>query len=217
MSELDDAYASTTPDDNRRVYKRWAATYESDFITSHAYVYHQSVVAAFGQVDGRIDGPILDVGCGTGLVGRHLAEVIGGVIHGVDISPEMLAEAAAKQRSDGSATYEQLIEADLTLPLKIATDTYAGVISAGTFTHGHVGPDAIRELVRISMPGAVAALGINEHFFADRGFGRVLDDLVATDRIEPFDIVKVRIYDEDRTIDEEHAATKSSVAVFQVR
>ena len=217
MAGLDDAYSLETPDDNRRLYRDWAATYESNFITSHAYIYHESLVATFAAAGPRPDGPLLDVGCGTGLVGMQLAHDIGGTIDGLDISPEMLAEAAKKRLPDGTRSYRCLIEADMTAPVDIADGTYAGIVSAGTFTHGHVGPEAIRELVRVAMPGGVCALGINERFFAEANFDAVLADLADRDKIEPHEIVTARIYDADKYagVDGE-ATTMSNVAVFRV-
>lgn len=43
-------------------------------------------------------------------------------------------------------------------------------MSVGTFTHGHVGPEAIHEVVRIVRPGGVIALGIRHllTYLADR-------------------------------------------------
>lgn len=42
-------------------------------------------------------GPVLDLGCGTGLVGVTLADYLGGPLTGVDLSRGMLDQAAAKQ------------------------------------------------------------------------------------------------------------------------
>ena len=36
---LDDAYAVKTPDDNRELYRAWAATYDSDFAAARGYQY----------------------------------------------------------------------------------------------------------------------------------------------------------------------------------
>ncbi|MFC7693487.1 class I SAM-dependent DNA methyltransferase [Paeniroseomonas aquatica] len=41
-------------------------------------------------------GPVLDLGCGTGLVGVALADYLGGPLTGVDLSRGMLEQAAAK-------------------------------------------------------------------------------------------------------------------------
>lgn len=46
---------------------------------------------------GRKLGDVLDLGCGTGLIGATLHDMLGGRLVGVDLSARMLAEARAKQ------------------------------------------------------------------------------------------------------------------------
>ncbi len=46
---------------------------------------------------GRKLGDVLDLGCGTGLMGATLHDMLGGRLVGVDLSSKMLAEARAKQ------------------------------------------------------------------------------------------------------------------------
>ena len=69
---LAEAYALQTPQDSRRLYARWAATYESEFVALNQYVIPDRVAAVFAEVGrdvaGGVKGPVLDVGCGTGLV-----------------------------------------------------------------------------------------------------------------------------------------------------
>jgi len=52
-------------------------------------------------------GPVLDLGCGTGLAGLAISDLPVGPMHGVDLSPRMLAQAAAK------GIYATLTEADV--------------------------------------------------------------------------------------------------------
>jgi len=52
-------------------------------------------------------GPVLDLGCGTGLVGLAISDLPIGPLIGVDVSPRMLEQARAKR------VYTDLIEADL--------------------------------------------------------------------------------------------------------
>ena len=56
---------------------------------------------------GRLLGPVLDLGCGTGLVAVALADLPLGPFVGVDLSPRMLERAAAKR------LYAGLHEADI--------------------------------------------------------------------------------------------------------
>ncbi|WP_419922399.1 class I SAM-dependent DNA methyltransferase [Candidatus Poriferisodalis sp.] len=167
---LEDAYAVDGPEANRELYASWAETYESVFLAENDYVYHEHVAAAFCGGRDELDEPVLDVGCGTGVVGAELARLGVPVIDGIDISPEMLAKAAAKTH-DGRSTYRQLLEADLTGRLDLDSGTYAGIVSAGAFTHGHLGPESVNELVRVARQGARCALGINSAHFAEVGFG----------------------------------------------
>ena len=73
--------------------------------------------------------------------------------------------------------YDELILADVSKPLAIADDTYAGAISSGTFTHGHVGADALCEISRVLRPGAPFAFTVHSEFWDNSGFPEVLDHL----------------------------------------
>ena len=217
---LADAYALETPHDSRRLYARWAATYESEFVARNQYVIPDRVAEVFAEVAGRaaegVKGPVLDVGCGTGLVGMALVrdsagEGVDWMIDGVDISPEMLAVAATKARPDGRPLYRHLIEADLTAPVDIADGSYAGVLSAGTFTHGHLGPDALNALVRFGRPGALFAIGINAEHFAAMGFADRLADELAALAIRDLEPRIVDMY----VPGSEHYGATAVVAVFR--
>lgn len=193
---LDDAYAVDGPEDNRKLYASWAETYESGFLAENKYEYHLHVAAAFCRGEdgcGGFDGPVLDVGCGTGVVGAELARLGVPVIDGIDISPEMLAKAAAKTH-DGSSTYRQLFEADLTGRLELGSDTYAGIVSAGAFTHGHLGPEPVTELLRVAQPGARCSLGINSAHFDEAGFGDWLAQRESAGQIRGLDFELRPIY-----------------------
>ncbi len=102
---LADAYALVTPEDSRDLYARWAATYESEFVALNQYVIPDRVAEVFAEFARPVDGPVLDIGCGTGLVAIALVRDASGdagdwVIDGVDISPEMLAMSAPDQFAD---------------------------------------------------------------------------------------------------------------------
>jgi hypothetical protein len=56
--------------------------------------------------------------------------------------------------------------------LPLADDTYAGVISIGVFTSGHVGVEGLDELLRVVRPHGIVVLTVKntlwESGFADR-------------------------------------------------
>ena len=166
---LDKAYATDGPEANRELYAEWADTYDSEFVVDSKYVYPHQVAEVFCDGFAQIDEPVLDVGCGTGIVGTELARLGVSVIDGIDLSPEMLAEAEAKTHDD-RPLYRQLIEADLTDSTELDDHAYAGIVSAGAFTHGIFGPETILELLRVARPEARFALGINSAHFDQVGF-----------------------------------------------
>ncbi|MGE0419862.1 MAG: methyltransferase domain-containing protein [Acetobacteraceae bacterium] len=69
-------------------------------------------------------GPVLDLGCGTGLVGLALGDLPLGPITGVDASPGMLAHAHRK------GLYAELIEADLMTMLARESRRWPLIIAA---------------------------------------------------------------------------------------
>jgi ubiquinone/menaquinone biosynthesis C-methylase UbiE len=167
---LQDAYAVETPDDSVQLYKEWADSYDEDFIAATGYVAFQRAAGFFLKQQDRPAGPVLDVGCGTGAVGSVLRDGGVAILDGIDISQEMLDEAGKKKTADGAAVYTRLIQADLTSTIAIDDNYYAGIVSAGTFTHGHLGPECLDELWRVAVPGAVCSIGVNAAHFDSQGF-----------------------------------------------
>ena len=188
--DLEDAYGVKTPDDNLRLYARWAGTYEEDFVAANGYVLHRHVAETLARYLPDRGAPILDVGCGTGIGGLALREHHYSTIDGVDLSAPMLEVARRKRTKGGSPVYRLLFEADLTRPLALP-NAYAGIVSAGTFTHGHLGPDSLSMLWRVAASGCMCAIGINASHYANEGFA---DALAADNKIEIIEIVEVDIY-----------------------
>lgn len=202
---LGDAYALKTPQDNKRLYREWAQSYDGGFAQSMDYQLPAHVAHLFAQLGGA--GPVLDVGAGTGLLAQALRPLSEVAIDGLDISAEMLAQAAQKQ------VYRNLIEADLTSPLPLALDAgqYGGIVSSGTFTHGHVGPEALDQLIPLARPDALFVLSVNAEHFKARGFEAKFNALAPL--ITDYHIRTVSIYGQQA--DPTHAADKGHLAVFR--
>ena len=195
---LEDAYALETPDDNRALYRNWASTYDADFAQRNKYVYPKSIATICASlVDVNSRQKILDIGCGTGIVGTCLSELLpASIIDGVDISPEMLHVASTKLRVDTKPVYDQLFEADLTEPISFAEAKYDVAISAGTFTHGHLGPDALINVLSAVRTGGRMVVGINKAHFEANGFEADLRAATDGHLISPPKLTEVQIYDE---------------------
>jgi len=92
---LDKAYATDDAQDTRALYDAWSATYEAE-VAQNGYVTPGRCAAALAQFAPDMTVPVLDFGCGTGLAGMALKLAGFSVIDGVDLSPDMLAQAQAK-------------------------------------------------------------------------------------------------------------------------
>lgn len=200
---VDTAYGLKTPGDSRKLYAGWAQTYDQDFAARMDFLMPRHVARIFHEMNAR--GPVLDAGAGTGLVGEALAALGGYDMDALDITPEMLEVARSK------GVYRDTIEADLLAPLPMRDGAYQSVVSSGTFTHGHVGPEALDELLRVAASGALFVLTIKIEHYQERGFA---DKFAVLDgQITEFETVALPIYG-DRA-DQAHAADKGFVVTFR--
>jgi len=192
---LDEAYSVKTPDDNRRLYAKWAATYESSFVDAKQYRYPKAIAEVFNDVVPAVTR-ILDIGTGTGLTGMYVTRLRPAVvIDGMDISPEMLAQAKLKTREDGSVVYRELYERDLTKAVPNENSTYQALFSSGTFTHGHLGPECLRNLLPLLANDGWLVVGVNNEHFESKGFAGELDSLVALGAIQTPEIMRIDVYE----------------------
>jgi SAM-dependent methyltransferase len=202
--DLDQAYEINGPLEARRMYGSWAATYDRSFGEAWGYVAPREI-AGILMAECRGDEPVLDAGAGTGLVGQHLR---GLVVDAFDITPEMLDQAKAK------GCYRDHILGDLTLPLALPDGAYGAVVSCGTFTHGHVGPECLSELLRVTRPGALFVCGTIPAVLDGARFGSALAGLVARDLIEPVRFRDIPVYEGARHT---HKDDRGLVMVFRKR
>ncbi|MEM7118998.1 MAG: class I SAM-dependent methyltransferase [Chloroflexota bacterium] len=202
---LDASYGAVSANDNRNVYRDWAASYDKDFAGNRGYQFAELIAQAYLDLGG--EGPLLDAGCGTGLVAEHLPDSI--IVDGVDFSPHMLEIAERKKR------YRTLFEADLMKPLAFADETYAGLTCAGTFTQGHVGPEALAELLRVLRPGAICAISGKPPFYETAGFPETFAALIDNNVIMPLTIREERVYRADAAPPEGHENDMAYLITFQ--
>lgn len=192
---LHEAYSVKTPDDNRRLYAQWAATYETSFVDAQQYRYPKAIAEVFNEVVAPVKR-VLDIGTGTGLTGMYLSRLRPElVIDGMDISPEMLAQARGKKRDDGRTVYHQLYERDLTQHVPNENPPYEALFSSGTFTHGHLGPECLRNLLPLLVDKGWLVVGVNNEHFENKGFSRELDSLVDQRLIASPEIIYIDVYE----------------------
>lgn len=211
---VDDAYALESPADSIELYKSWASSYDTEFIEREGYVLYLRVAELLLERRAQIDGAVLDVGCGTGMVGASLRGGGIDVVDGIDISPEMLAEAGQKKTVDGAPVYHELICADLTKTIAIPDKHYAALISAGTFTHGHLGPESLDELWRVAAPGAPCVIGVRSTHYEAMGFAEKLAADVASGTITEPQLVLADHYLADAR-NSKHANDQAQIVVCE--
>ena len=166
------AYDRKDKDEVISLYRDWAEHYDAE-LGDNEYVAPQRGAALFADHVPDRKVHLIDIGCGTGLVGRFLLRYGFGNIDGLDISAEMLAQAK------NAGAYTELMEADLTAGLDIADATYDAAISVGTFTHNHVGPQGLDEVLRIIKPSGIAGITVNGSAYVEDGYRAKFDQLVA--------------------------------------
>jgi len=205
--DLKSAYALETPEDNLRLYRAWAETYDADFVVGTGFRLPRLVTEVYAQMGGN--WPCLDVGCGTGAVARALPD--DAIVDGLDLSPDMLKVSARLGR------YRQLIEANLKDQLPLADGSYQGLLSSGTFTLGHVGAEALCELIRILAPGALAVISVRDAVWDSQNFDLAFDQLVSMQKITPPERRPERIYQSEDTAPNGHGSDIAFITTFRRR
>ncbi len=113
---------------------------------------------------------IYDAGCGTGLVGVELKKYNYLNIDGADLSKKLL-DLVPKNH------YQNLEQVDLNKAIKIEDNKYDIIMCVGTFTYGHVKPNALDEFIRITKNKGLICFTINEGIYEEYGFDKKIKQL----------------------------------------
>jgi predicted TPR repeat methyltransferase len=148
---LDRARSISSAEEAAQLYAEWASTYDEDVFGALGVTGSARIAELLVGVLADPAQPVVDLGCGTGAVGQRLAQLGVTTIDGIDLSPEMLTVA------ERTGAYRRLTVGDLNDLPNHLNATYAASVSAGTFTTGHVGPDAVSRLMELLQPGGVVA------------------------------------------------------------
>ena len=185
---LERAYALDSDEKSRALYRDWAETYDDTMLQGLQYLSPQTVARLLADHLADRQAEVLDIGCGTGLLGQGLAGHGFTTIDGLDVSPEMVQVAQRR------GVYRNFIVADLNQPPAIADARYGGMSCCGTFTHGHVGAGCLDELFRVLRPGAPFAFTVKLEVLESLGFRARLAELVQQGRIRQVHFAHDRHY-----------------------
>jgi predicted TPR repeat methyltransferase len=153
-------------------YDEWAEGYDAD-LASWSY---QAPAVVAETVVARIPagGSVLDVGCGTGLVGRELrARGLTGRIVGVDLS------AASLDLARQSGAYDLVVRADLQQALAFHDDTADATVCVGVMTYLPDVEAVWREFARVTRPGGIVVATQRDDLWHTRDCQAVVDRLQA--------------------------------------
>ncbi len=169
---LGGVYGAKNPEEARAIYDSWSASYDADNL-ARGFRLPFLGAGLLASFLGRSHGPLLDAGCGTGLVGDTLRLMGYGHVFGCDLSPEMLAQA----RRTGA--YADLAQADMGAGLPYEDDHFAGFACIGSFGPGHAPPATLTHLARVTRPGGHGVFNLLDATCEAQGFPAVIERLAA--------------------------------------
>lgn len=152
----------------RKLYRSWAGSYDAD-VARDGYV-GPLITAALATQHSAVNPDVLDLGCGTGLVGSELRRLHPDArLVAADLSSDMAS--LAKRRNVYDAVHP-----GINLNDQLPADWHGqfdAVVCCGTFTNGHVGPERILHMLQACRPGGTLTLSVRQrhsrqHRFADR-------------------------------------------------
>lgn len=168
------ARGDQTPDPSpeyiEELFDGYAERFDEHLIKDLAYVVPQVLSAKLlDHLPTPSVSNVLDLGCGTGLVGGHLGDQVN-ALDGVDLSQKMLDQAASRR------VYRTLTRDDVSAFLSKASQAWHGIIAADVFIYCGDIADTVALCHQHLEPGGVLVFSVEscggDHFSADPATGR---------------------------------------------
>lgn len=164
----------------KALYRSWSTSYDED-MGRVGYVAPLVCALLTRQVASSVSRPqVLDVGCGTGLVGVELQRWLPtAVVTGLDLSPDMARSAVA------TAAYEKVLTpVDVTGRLPTTAAPVDVAVCCGVMTSNHLGPEVLDRLLDAIAPGAFVVFSVRRSHSVDQSFATAVDRLVKQREVE---------------------------------
>lgn len=179
-------------------YALWSRTYDQDLAGDHVAPDYlaQQLQHWLRQHRPSLFIPhaaVMDVGCGTGLVGRALHEIGFLTIDGVDLSPEMIEQAAKLK-------IYRALAADLDInhpPAAHWHNKYDIVTCCGVFTLGHVEPQSLLNMGLFVKPQGLLLATTRTAYYEQSEFQAVHNQAVESGAVSLLQLVKDAPYTND--------------------
>lgn len=191
---VDNVYSYQSPEDLKKYYNDWAHQYD-DYAEQVQYVLGQYIAMQAAELMPATNVSVLDVGCGTGIVGESIFfRRPSSLIDGVDISKKMINLAKLKSIPDGSLCYRKFYCQDLTKQNNIIKEQYDFLVSAGTFTLGHLGSDDLLYITKYLKNGGKAIVSVKGDHFELDNFSLKIDEAINNGLIKELSIHETNAY-----------------------
>jgi|TARA_A100001011_G_scaffold109371_1_gene115917 predicted TPR repeat methyltransferase len=177
-------YKLKTTDEVMKYYDEWGDKdkYNKDMVDWN-YTGPKETTEIFDKYEKNKDILIFDAGCGTGLVGLELKKYGFKHFHGADLSQTLLDSVP-------NNLYQKLTKVDLNKKIEAKDNSYDAVMCVGTFTFGHVKPNALDEFVRITKAGGLICFTINEGIHEEYGFDKKITSLKENNKWKELEFFK---------------------------
>lgn len=160
---LDKAYDLNSAEATQEFYNTWAKTYDTE-IEANGYKTPSRCARALKKAATDTSGPILDVGCGSGISGQALVNAGFNLIDGCDFSSEMLAVARSK------SIYRNLYNTDLADPFPFEDGQYKHITAMGVLNPGHAPAETLDQIMELLQPGGLFVFSLNDHALEDKTY-----------------------------------------------
>lgn len=155
---------------------------------------------------------VLDIGCGTGLIGKYLAKRGFRNIVGLDVSTLMLDKAKTK------GVYKELVEHDLFEPEQFPghlKDDFDIVCASGLINNNHMDGSLFEDMMRSAKKGALIIFAAKFSYIGEYWYDSVLDKFKTENRMKLLE--KEDFFKYDRIIASigRFSRTPSRVFVFE--
>ncbi|WP_300029896.1 methyltransferase domain-containing protein [uncultured Roseobacter sp.] len=168
---LDKVYAARDVSSTRKLYDDWSDSYD-DEVTGQGYATPARCAEALASFTKDFAKPVLDFGCGTGLSGEALSKAGFQTIDGLDLSREMLDQAAGKK------IYRELRCIDAGGTLAHSPGTYAAIAAIGVIGAGAAPVSLFHVLMNGLGSGDRMVFSYNDHALEDPSYEAALCEWV---------------------------------------
>jgi len=191
---VNNVYSYQSSEDLKKYYNDWAHQYDS-YAEQVEYVLAKYIAMHAAKLMPHAPISVLDIGCGTGIVGENIfSRRPHSLIDGVDISKKMINLAKLKSNSDGSLCYRKFYCQDLTKQNNIIKEQYDFLVSAGTFTLGHLGSDDLICTIKYLKNGGKAIVSVKGDHFEVDNFSTKINKAISDGLIKDISIHETNAY-----------------------